>query len=126
MNQEDDDFGAIEDLDELEDLAGEELREALKDHAQTRGVFIAYRTCLEICIDKKAQTAARGQAASNVFRAAGLYAKREPSDSRARELHEMLPGELNELLAQAQRDLTARTARSKRSAKRPSGGGIFD
>ncbi|MCK1670399.1 hypothetical protein [Bradyrhizobium sp. 150] len=116
-----DDFEAIEGLDELENLDGDQLREALTDHAQTRGLLIAYRACLQLCGDKKAPAAARGQAASNVFRAVGLYAKRESDDSRAKEPHEMEPEEFGKASAKALRDLPRLLARLEKKGDPDSG-----
>lgn len=107
-----------EEIDEFEGLDDEEMREALLRRLQTRDALKAIRTSVAVCDDKKAPAAARVQAASNILRAGGFFARRDPDETRSKEPHEMTGEELQKAGAEAQRDLRALLAKiEKRDAK---------
>lgn len=101
----------LEDIefDEFEGLGDEEIREALLRRLQTTSAAKAIRTSEEVCDNRKAPAQARSQAASNLLRAGGFFARRE-SDGKDKELHEMTAEETRELLDRARRDLAARVS----------------
>ncbi|MBR0735297.1 hypothetical protein JQ581_00025 [Bradyrhizobium liaoningense] len=109
-----------DELDEFEGLDDEEMREALLRRLQTKDALKAIRTSVAVCDDKKAPAAARVQAASNILRAGGFFARRDPDEGRNKEPHEMTGEELRKFGAQAQRDLRDLLAKVEKKT------GVFD
>lgn len=70
-----------------------ETKADLQKEIETRGAWAAYRASLAVCEDPKAPPSARSQAASNILRAAGLFATRQ-DDAGSKQPHEMTADEL--------------------------------
>jgi hypothetical protein len=102
-----------EDADESEARLARELR--------TRGAWIAYRTNVAICQDRKAPASARAQAASNLLRAGGFFTNQD-SGSLEKDICEMTAGEL----AAATRKVLADVEKNQEVEIKKPGGGLFD
>lgn len=75
---------------------GEGVEEVIED-LRTEGVRAAYDALVEVCRDGKAPAPARATAGTSLFRAAGLFDRKEGGGSK--ELHEMDGNELRRHLA---------------------------
>lgn len=71
------------------------VQSELRELIETEGLEAAYKTSLAVCRDEKAPANARTQAASNLMRAAGLFALR-PDGLKVKEAYEMTGEELQE------------------------------
>lgn len=70
---------------------------------RTEGVLAAYEASLAVCRDPKAPAAARATASSTLFRAAGLFDRKDNEETL--EPHEMTPAQLASAVKRMERRL---------------------